>query len=409
MMPAPAPEPLEFEAERAGRAWRRLWLRLRSITPSGVVRILLVAGAAIVLLRLLAGAWTDLLPFQFGLALAYITLPLVKGLSRIMPRQLAALVLVVIELAVLIGAVALLVPPIVDELTRLVSNLPNPTELQARLGDLRAQLQRLPEPTRLALQEGLDDAAVGVRGHLLLVIQGTIALIFASLLSVLNTFGFIIAFLGVPTWLVAVLSEHQRGVRAVNRIVPAWAQPDMWAVLRILDRTFGTYARGQILLALFTGAATFVGLWVLEELGIVDVRYRLVLAMIATVMQLIPTVGPILAAVPALITGFSQSPQSGLAVLLLYVGVQQLRSTIVAPRVERRSVDIHAALVVVILVLLSPLGLLWVLLAAPLAVAARDLFRYVYGRFGDPPRPAGLLPGQPLPRPPSSSPRLSRL
>ena len=263
---------------------------------------------------------------------------------------------------------------------------------------MRAQLQRLPEPTRLALQEGLDDAAAGFRSHLLVVIQGVIALVFASLLSVLNTVGFIIAFLGVPTWLVAVLSEHRRGIRALNRVVPAWAQPDMWAVLRILDRTFGTYLRGQLLLALFTGAATFVGLWVLEQLGIVDVRYRLVLAMIATVMQLIPTVGPILAAIPALITGFSQSPQSGLAVLLLYVGVQQLRSTIVAPRVERRSVDIHGALVVVILVLLSPLGLLWVLLAAPLAVAARDLFRYVYGRFGDPPRPAGLLPGQSLPQ-----------
>jgi predicted PurR-regulated permease PerM len=409
MMPAPAPEPLEFDAERAERAWRQLGLRLRSITPSGAVRILLVASAAVVLWRLVAGAWTDLLPFQFGLALAYITLPLVNGLSRIMPRQLAALVLVVIELAVLVGAVALLVPPVVDELTRLVSGLPNPTELQTRLGDLRAQLQRLPEPTRLALQEGLDDAATGFRSHLLIVIQGVIALVFASLLSVLNTFGFIIAFLGIPTWLVAVLSEHRRGIRALNRVVPAWAQPDLWAVLRILDRTFGTYVRGQLLLALFTGVATFLGLWALEQLGIVDVRYRLVLAMIAGVMQLIPTIGPILAAVPALITGFSQSPEAGLAILLLYVGVQQLRSTVVAPRVERRSVDLHPALVVVILVLLSPFGLLWVLLAAPLAVAARDLFRYVYGRFGDPPCPAGLLPGQPLPKPLASSPRLSRL
>ena len=49
----------------------------------------------------------------------------------------------------------------------------------------------------------------------------------------------------------------------------------------------------------------------------------------------------------------------------------------------------------------SQFGFIWVLLAAPLAVAVRDLYRYAYGRVSDPPRPAGLLPGElpPLQRP----------
>jgi predicted PurR-regulated permease PerM len=394
MMPAAAPEPLELAVERAGRAWRRLWLRLRALTPARVAQLGLLGGAAVAIYQLVSGAWPDLLPFQLGLALAYITLPVVDWLARWMPRQLAAVVLVILELALIVGLFGLFVPPVVDELTKLVLNLPSASELQDRLGDVRGQLQRLPEPTRVALQDGLDDAAATVRSHLAQLVQGALALLLVSALGVLNTLGFILAFLGIPTWLVAVLTEHRAGMRAVNRVLPAWAQPDVWAVVRILDRTFSSYIRGQLFLAVLVGALVFGGVWLLEQLGVVDTRYRLVLATIATVMQLIPAVGPILGALPGVVSGFAQSREAGLAMLLMYIGVQQLQGTLVAPRVQRRSIDLHPAILVVILVLLSPFGLLWVLLAAPLAIAARDVFRYVYGRLDDPPRPAGLLPGQ---------------
>jgi hypothetical protein len=64
----------------------------------------------------------------------------------------------------------------------------------------------------------------------------------------------------------------------------------------------------------------------------------------------------------------------------------------VQPMIERRSVDMHPAALVVVLVALSQFGFIWVLVGAPIAVAARDLFRYAYGRLEDPPRPAGVLP-----------------
>jgi hypothetical protein len=57
----------------------------------------------------------------------------------------------------------------------------------------------------------------------------------------------------------------------------------------------------------------------------------------------------------------------------------------------------HEAIVLIVLVVLSEFGFIWVILAPPIAAVARDLFVYVYGRFDDPPRPAGLLPGEPLP------------
>jgi hypothetical protein len=46
---------------------------------------------------------------------------------------------------------------------------------------------------------------------------------------------------------------------------------------------------------------------------------------------------------------------------------------------------------------LGQFGLIWVILSGPIAAVIRDLFLYIYGRFDDPPRPAGVLPGEPLP------------
>jgi predicted PurR-regulated permease PerM len=275
--------------------------------------------------------------------------------------------------------------------------LPSADVFQDRLGDLRAQAALLPEPTRLFLQNAVNEATTAARANLLGLVQGALAVLVAGALGVLNTLGFVLALLGIPTWLVAVLSDHRTGVRVLNRMLSPRIQPDFWAVMRILDRTFSTYIRGQLFLAVAVGVLTFAGFWLLEQLGVVSVRYRLVLAMIATITQLIPAVGPILGALPGLAVGITNSREATLAILALYIIVQQIQGTFIAPRIQRRSVDIHPAIVVVFLVVVSSFGLLWVLLAAPLLVVARELFRYVYGRFGDPPRPAGLLPGQQLP------------
>src|SRR5262249_38823112 len=153
-----------------------------------------------------------------------------------------------------------------------------------------------------------------------------------------------------------------------DRLLPGWLRPDFWAVARIVDRTFQVYIRGQLLQALAVAVLTFAGLKLLKALGVEGVRYGLLLALRAGALNLIPTLGPILAAIPAVALGLATSPGPALAILALYVGVQQLEATVMAPRVESRSIDIHPVILVPVLVALSQFGFLWVLLGAPLAV-----------------------------------------
>jgi predicted PurR-regulated permease PerM len=112
---------------------------------------------------------------------------------------------------------------------------------------------------------------------------------------------------------------------------------------------------------------------------------------------MIPDIGPFLWAIPAGAIGFASSREMGLALLGTYLLGRWLVHRLIVSRVERRVVGgIHPAFLVVAIVALSQFGVLWLFLAAPLVAITRDLFRYVYGRVSEPPRPAGLLPGEPL-------------
>ncbi len=125
--------------------------------------------------------------------------------------------------------------------------------------------------------------------------------------------------------------------------------------------------------------------------------YPLVLAVVAALFQLVPQLGPLVSAVLGALVGFSASPGTGLAVLGMYYLVQRLVGAFVGSRVERRVSDLHPAILVLVIVALSQLGWQWIFLAAPVTAVARDLWRYAFGRLGDPPRPAGVLPGRPGP------------
>ena len=120
---------------------------------------------------------------------------------------------------------------------------------------------------------------------------------------------------------------------------------------------------GQFIAMAVVGILTFIGLWMLA------VPSALALAVIAALLEFIPFVGPILAAVPALAIAFGESPELALWVLALFVVVQQIEGNVLMPLIQRQAVKLPpvAALFAVLAagLLFGPLG---VLLATPLAV-----------------------------------------
>jgi predicted PurR-regulated permease PerM len=122
----------------------------------------------------------------------------------------------------------------------------------------------------------------------------------------------------------------------------------------------GAWARGEALLGVIIGGMTWLGATV------IGLPYAAALALIAGVGELVPTLGPIIAAIPLIAVGLLSSPLQGLLALVLAVMVQQLENNFIVPRVMSHAVELHP--VVVMLAILAGgelLGIPGALLAVP--------------------------------------------
>jgi predicted PurR-regulated permease PerM len=189
-----------------------------------------------------------------------------------------------------------------------------------------------------------------------------------------------------------VLIDQRAGRDALDRALPDRVRADFWSVVAIVDHDFSGYLRGQLILGLAVGSAAGLGLTVLNLLGL-EVPYVLILAVIAGVTELIPIIGPIIGSIPAIGLGLLDSPTTGLAVLILYVAIQQLENNFLVPRIVGDSVGLHPAVLMVLLVVCSQVfGIIGAILSAPVGAVSRDVFEYLYGRLSEPPTAPGFLP-----------------
>ena len=394
---------LTTSAAQGRAAWQQLGLRLRSITPSQIVRFLLGVGVLTAVGWLAWTARLALLPFILGGVLAYIMLPIVNLLDRFLPRWFASLLTMGMVTAVFIYALAQTVPLIARQVYNVAITIPTEQELTLYTEELSDVIQTLPTPAQSMINEWLDESAGAIRGQIDSFADRGVNLVVESVVGLFNALGFVFGFLVIPTWLLTVLNEQKRGTNALNRMLPASVKPDFWAVVRMIDRTMSTFVRGQFFVGLIVGCLTYLGLSIIVRLVNLGGDYNLVLALFSGIMALIPVLGPLLGSLPVILLGASISQETAVAATIMYILIWLFVNNAVTPHIEERLIDIHPAIMVIIIVAVSELGFIWVLLAAPLAGILRDLFRYTYGRFADPPRPAGILPYEPLPPTPQTT------
>jgi predicted PurR-regulated permease PerM len=133
--------------------------------------------------------------------------------------------------------------------------------------------------------------------------------------------------------------------------------------LRATGRALRLWLLGQLVAMILVGVLTTLGLW------LIGVPSALALGVIAALLEFVPFAGPVVASVPAIALGLSESATTGALVLALYLLIQQVEGNLITPIVHQRAVDLPPALTMFAIlafgVLFGPLG---ILLATPLAV-----------------------------------------
>jgi predicted PurR-regulated permease PerM len=369
---------------------------------STLARWLLVGLALYAVGWLLVNALPALTPFIIGLVLAYLLLPIVNRLARWMPRWLAILTVYVGAIVLIVIAVAYIAPLVADQLELLIVSFPGVIDrLQAMGQELFKQYQSsVPASIRAPIEEGVRNGLRVLQANITTYLQSVGTFLINQVLQIINTVTFVIGFLIIPIWLFYVLNDVQRGSAYIDRLLHRRIRSDFWNVWSIINGIFSDYIRGQLLLGVAVGLMVGVFLLILRLFGFQVGNYILLLSIIAGVTELIPIIGPIIGAIPGVIIGFTVSPATGLAVLLVYVAVQQLENNLLVPRIIGESVGIHAAILTVVLIAMGHIfGLLGVVLAAPISAIARDLFVYIYKRLeGNQPSEAlAVVHGAPAP------------
>jgi predicted PurR-regulated permease PerM len=165
------------------------------------------------------------------------------------------------------------------------------------------------------------------------------------------------------------------------KLVPPAIQPNVGATLDDAGEALKRWLAGQLIAMLLVGTFTAVGLW------LAGVPSAVALGLIAGLAEFVPIIGPILAAIPALLIASTQAWQTVLLALAVFVAVQQVESNLIAPLIADRMVSIAPAVglfaVVAMGVLFGPLGLF---LGFPLAIVFDVAVRRLYVRdtLGEP-------------------------
>lgn len=130
-----------------------------------------------------------------------------------------------------------------------------------------------------------------------------------------------------------------------------------------LEINLGGWFRGQLTLMLLIGILSYIGFIIL------GIPYALPLALLASVFEIIPYIGPVAAAIPVIILGFNVSPFLGFAALGLTVLIQQLENYVFVPKIMEKSTGVSPIIILVSLAVGFKLaGIVGMIIAIPIVI-----------------------------------------
>ncbi|MFP5341451.1 MAG: AI-2E family transporter [Candidatus Limnocylindria bacterium] len=353
--------------------------RVAPLSPR--VAVLLVSAVLIGILLWMAR--DAIRPFVVGLLFVYLLDPPVRWLVRRGVRRVLAIIAVyVVSLLLFVEFLNLTLAPLVQEVLRFTRDLPGLLEqLQGqleRLGEVYARIQLPPE-----VREWIDAALLGlVAGD-----DGGPAVDLSFLLPLLTGAGGIIGglfgYVLLPVWVFYLLKDRVALTDRFDAALPATWRFDVWAVIRLAERVFGQWVRAQLILGVTVGVFTFIGLMILSAtIDPVFGRYAVLLSVTAGILELLPIIGPIIAAVPAVLLAATAGIEGVVAALVLYTVVQQVENNVLVPKIQGDAVQLHPAAVIAAIVVGGAIaGLLGAILALPIAAAIRDVVRFLFRRL----------------------------
>lgn len=281
-------------------------------------------------------------------------------MSKKIPKTFSILIIYLVFIGVIVTAITLVIPPVASEISQLARLFPQYYE---KLTGIFSKIQTLGGDGVVEnVQIGLNTFS----SHLNQVIGSVFN-------ATAQVFGGIIFFISMLVIAFYFTMEENAVKKMADSIIPKKYHSYIFDLISRIQEKLGQWFRGQLILSLIIFAITFLGLMIL---GIFfDIKYILILALLAGVFEIIPYFGPWIAGGLAVLLTLTQAPPvAAIFVAGLYLLIQQLENTIIVPKVIGKSVGLNPLIVIIaILVGFKLGGILGGLVAVPI-VAALSVF-----------------------------------
>jgi predicted PurR-regulated permease PerM len=351
-----------------------------------IVRIVLIVVAVVICLYLIYRVRKPLGWVFISVFLAVALSGPVNALERHMRRGFAITIVYLVLLALPLGLMALIIPPLVTEANKFAQNVPQYSRDVTDYVENNDRLRKLNDDYNIT--EKLQQEAEKLPSKL-----GGAAKVLRDV-----GFGIVNSLFALVTILVltAFLLGSGRGwVDSALSLQPPERRERVRRALDNMAHAVGGYVAGALTIAAIAGVSGYI------VLSILGVPFRAPLAVILGLFSLIPLVGATIAAVlVGLVTLFANFPTATIAWAVWAILYQQLENHVIQPQIQRRTVNVHPFVVVVsVLMGASLLGILGAIIAIPVAASIQILLRewWDWRTFSVRTEP----PAEPPPPPPS--------
>jgi predicted PurR-regulated permease PerM len=236
--------------------------------------------------------------------------PSVKKLESFhLPRWLAILIIYIIALATIILGVSGIIPPLVEQTSNLISSLPQ----------LLAQFKVL----------GIDEKLIASQFSQFTSIPSNL------IKFVMGLFSNIVAVFGIAVITFYLLLERKNLDKYLTLFFGVDKEKEIEKVVDQIEVRLGGWIRGQLFLMTFIGLLSYIGF------RFIGLNFALPLAILSFILEIVPNVGPTVAAIPAILIGITVSPIHALAAAGWCFLIQQVENTILVPRVMKQVAGVN--------------------------------------------------------------------
>jgi predicted PurR-regulated permease PerM len=329
------------------------------------VKFVLAAAVVVILFLVLLRLAPILAIFVIALFIVYCIAPLVNFLiSKKFQPLFAAIGAAMIILLAMFLFFSLLVPGLIGEFQGLAAFLT--TDVAEEIGGLITWLEEMDRRFDLQLSESFTE----YYNNFMRQAPNNVEQFLKQLTALFSRAWIVLALAFLVFYLVQDLEKAKENL---TLLFPQIYRKNIAHIIGIVDQKVGAYIRGTLLKSVFVGLLTWLGLTLL------GMRFALLLGILAGALNIILYIGPVLAAVPALLLSIIPGSPNFFLVLLLYIVVQVLDGFVFTPVLLGKAVDLSPLTVVVVILIGGQLlGVPGIILAVPITAILKVLLLHYY-------------------------------